>query len=63
MLVDPGAMAAPMNEMTHGTTRRAFRAWNVSEAEEMRGETTAWTSDRALGTHVCAAGLSRSLPM
>jgi hypothetical protein len=52
MLLDPGAMAAPMNETMHGTTRRAFRAWNVSDAEEMRGETTAWTSERAFGTHV-----------
>jgi hypothetical protein len=62
-LLEPGAIAAPMNEMMHGTTSRVFRAWNVSEAEEMSGEITAWTSDRALGIQVCVAVPFRSVPM
>lgn len=62
-LLEPGAMAEPMNDMTHGTTSRSFRAWNVSEADEMRGEITACTSDRALGIQVWVAVPSRSVPM
>jgi hypothetical protein len=41
MLVDPGAIAAPMKDNIAGPTRRSFRAWNVSDAEEMMGATTA----------------------
>jgi hypothetical protein len=63
MLVDPGAIAAPMNDNIAGPTRNNFRAWNVSDADEIMGATTAWTSERALGTHVWVALLSRSVPM
>jgi hypothetical protein len=35
----------------------------VSDAEEIMGETTAWTRERAFGTHACAALLWRSVPM
>jgi hypothetical protein len=41
IVVEPGAIAAPIKEIIEGPTRRAFRAWKVSEAEEIRGETTA----------------------
>lgn len=41
MLVDPGAMAAPMKEMTEEPTSSVLRAWKVSEAEEMTGPSTA----------------------
>lgn len=63
MLLDPGAMAAPIKEMIHEPTSRILRAWNVSEAEEMTGPRTAWTSESALGTHVWAATPSRSAPI
>jgi hypothetical protein len=41
MLVEPGAMAAPMKEIIDGPTKRALRTWNVSDAAEMTGATTA----------------------
>ncbi len=47
-------MAAPTKEMTDVPTRRVFRAWKVSEADEIKGQMTAWTSEREFGTHVCA---------
>ena len=56
-------MAAPMKEIIQGPTRRAFRAWKVSDAEEMRGEMTACTSERELGTQVWAVVLLRSFPI
>lgn len=52
MLVAPGAIAAPTKAITEGTTKSCFRAWKVSEADEMIGEMTACTSDKALGIHV-----------
>ena len=63
MLPDPGAMAAPMNEMRDVPTSRLLRAWKVSEAEEMSGQRTAWTSESELGTHVWVAGFLRSAPI
>jgi hypothetical protein len=59
-LVDPGAIAQPINETMAGPTRNAFLAWNVSERDAMRGARTAWTSDKELGTQVPAAVLLRS---
>ena len=41
MLLEPGAIAAPMKDIEAGPTRSAFRAWNVSEAEEIMGQSTA----------------------
>lgn len=52
MSLDPGAIAAPMNEMIELPTRISFRAWKVSEAEERIGAKTAWTRESALGTQV-----------
>lgn len=63
MSLEPGAMEAPIKEIMQGPTSRAFRAWKVSDADEMTGARTAWTSERALGTHVWAAVLLRSSPM
>lgn len=63
MLLDPGAIAEPMKDITEQPTRSDFRAWKVSEAEEITGATTAWTSERAFGTHVSRTGSLRSLPM
>ena len=63
MLVEPGAMAAPIKEIIEGPTKRAFRTWNVSDAEEITGATTACTSERALGTHVWVFVLFKSSPM
>lgn len=63
MLCEPGAMAAPMSEINDDPTRMVLRAWKVSEAEEMTGPKTAWTSEREFGTHVCVCGLSRLSPI
>ncbi len=52
MLWDPGAIAAPMKEMIAVPTRRSFRAWKVSDADEMSGEMTACTRDNEFGTQV-----------
>ena len=41
MLPEPGAIADPMNDIKQATTMIVFRAWNVSDAEEMIGATTA----------------------
>ena len=54
MLPEPGAMAAPINEMRQLPTRSSLRAWKVSDAEEMSGEMTACTSESEFGTHVWA---------
>jgi hypothetical protein len=61
MLLEPGAIAQPMNDTIDGPTRRALRAWNVSDAEEIKGASTACTSDNAFGTHVPVSVLLRSL--
>lgn len=47
-------MAAPMKEMSEDPTSKVLRAWKVSDADAMSGQTTAWTSERLLGTQVCA---------
>lgn len=41
MLCEPGATADPMNDITQPTTRISFRAWKVSDADEMTGARTA----------------------
>lgn len=41
MLVDPGAIAHPIREISAGPTSKALRAWKVSDAEEMIGAKTA----------------------
>ena len=38
---DPGAIAQPTKDTVELTTRMSFRAWKVSEAEEMTGAKTA----------------------
>jgi hypothetical protein len=63
MLGEPGAIAAPMNEIVVKPTMRGFRAWKVSDADARTGARTAWTSERAFGTHVWVFGLLRSSPM
>jgi hypothetical protein len=63
MLCEPGAMAEPTNDTTQHAIMMSLRAWKVSEAEEMMGASTACTSARALGTHVCAGVLCRLSPM
>jgi hypothetical protein len=63
MLPDPGAIAEPIKETTADPTSSSLRAWNVSEAEDMIGLSTAWTSESEFGTHVWAAVFSRSVPM
>lgn len=63
MVFDPGAIAAPMNETTQDPTSKVFRAWKVSDAEEMTGPRTACAKDNELGTHVWVSGLARSLPI
>ena len=49
---EPGAMAAPIRETMQEPTRIAFRAWKVSDADEMTGPKTAWTRESELGIHV-----------
>jgi len=39
--LEPGAMAEPMKEIIQGPTSKVFRAWKVSDAEEIRGDITA----------------------
>ena len=56
-------MAEPINDIVVAPTRRYLRAWKVSDAEAKRGASTAWTRDKAFGTHVCVPGLLRSFPM
>ena len=63
ILLDPGAIAEPMNDTVELTTSISFRAWKVSDAEEMTGATTAWTKESALGTQVCVDVLWRLSPM
>jgi hypothetical protein len=41
MLVEFGAMAAPIKDIIQEPTRRVLRAWKVSDAEEITGATTA----------------------
>ena len=60
---DPGAMPHPTNDMSEVTTSSSFLAWNLSDAEDNSGATTAWTSERAFGTQVSVGTLLRSLPM
>lgn len=52
-----------MNETNEVPTRRVFLAWNVSEADEMRGLITAWTSESEFGTHVCEGVPFKLAPM
>ena len=52
-----------MKETTQDATTMGLRAWNVSDAEEMTGPSTACTKDRELGIQVSAAVLLRSRPM
>ena len=52
-----------MNEMRELPTSRYFRAWKVSEADDIKGETTACTRDREFGTQVCEAVPSKLVPM
>lgn len=63
MFCAPGPIAAPTKEMRQDPTRSIFRAWKVSDAEEISGQITACTSDSALGTQVSAAELSKLVPM
>ena len=63
MLLDPGAIAAPMKETVELPTRMIFLAWNTSDVEDRMGARTAWTSDSALGTQVWVAVASRLSPM
>ena len=63
MVWDPGAMPQPTNDMSEVTTSSSFLAWNLSDAEDKSGVMTAWTSERAFGTHVSVGTLLRSLPM
>lgn len=63
MSLDPGAIAAPTNEMMDVPTSNGFRAWKVSDAEDIKGHITAWTSESELGTHVSAGELLRLVPM
>lgn len=41
MLLDPGAMAAPMKEINEVATSSVLRAWKVSEADDITGPSTA----------------------
>ena len=52
MVREPGAIPQPINDMRQVKMSRIFRAWYLSEAEDKMGVITAWTSERALGTHV-----------
>ena len=63
ILLDPGAIPAPMKEMTDRPTNSVFLAWNVSEAEEMTGERTACTSDSAFSIQVWDGVALRLFPM
>ena len=49
MLLEPGAIAEPMTEMTQVDVSRSFRAWKTSDADEISGPRTPYTSDRAVG--------------
>lgn len=41
MLCDCGAIAAPTKEIVQVATKMAFRAWKVSEADAIAGQSTA----------------------
>lgn len=41
MSFDPGAIAAPTNETSELPTKMVFLAWKVSEADAIKGDTTA----------------------
>jgi hypothetical protein len=63
MFWEPGAMAAPISDMSEEPTRMVLRAWKVSDPNEMTGPSTAWTRESELGTQVWAAVLLRLVPM
>ena len=45
MFCDPGAVAAPTNEMSNVLTTRVLRASNISEADQISRQITASTRD------------------
>lgn len=63
MLFEPGAIAAPMNEIANVKSSSVLRIRKTSAIEAKAGAKTACTTVSALGIHVSAAVLSRSTPM
>jgi tRNA-dihydrouridine synthase len=63
MSLEPGAIAAPMNDIVDAPTRINLRAWKVSDSDAIRGAKTACTTERELGTQVPATVLLRSASM